>query len=58
VTVLDAAHTLDANYHGEVLVILINLGQEGFAVVRGAPIALLVIAPVLVVQTEWPVTAE
>jgi dUTP pyrophosphatase len=52
VTVLNAPGTIDASYRGEIHVILINFGTEPFVVERGAPIALLVISPVLAVQTE------
>jgi len=47
VTVLNAPGTIDADYRGEVMVILINLGTEPFAVVRGMRIAQLIIAPVV-----------
>ncbi len=46
VTVLNAPGTIDADYRGEVRVILVNLGQEPFAVARGDRIAQLVVAPV------------
>ena len=46
VTVLNSPGTIDSDYRGEVAVILINLGQEPFRVVRGLRIAQLVIAPV------------
>lgn len=45
VTVLNAPGTIDADYRGEIGVILINLGAEDFTVTRGARIAQLVIAP-------------
>jgi dUTP pyrophosphatase len=44
VTVLNSPGTIDADYRGEVLVILVNLGAEPFAVERGARIAQLVLA--------------
>jgi dUTP pyrophosphatase len=47
VTVLNTPGTIDADYRGEILVILINLGSESFTVRRGMRIAQLVIAPVL-----------
>lgn len=47
VTVLNAPGTIDADYRGEVMVILINLGAEPFAVTRGMRIAQLTIAPVV-----------
>ncbi|MDJ0930392.1 dUTP diphosphatase [Breoghania sp.] len=46
VTVLNTPGTIDADYRGEIKVILINLGQEPFEVTRGARIAQLVVAPV------------
>ena len=46
VTVLNAPGTVDADYRGEVGVLLINHGQEPFVIVRGERIAQLVIAPV------------
>jgi dUTP pyrophosphatase len=45
VTVLNAPGTIDSDYRGEILVLLINLGDEPFEIVRGARIAQLVIAP-------------
>ena len=45
ITVLNSPGTVDADYRGEVGVILINLGQESFAVSRGMRIAQMVIAP-------------
>jgi dUTP pyrophosphatase len=45
VTVLNAPGTIDADYRGEVQVLLINLGGEPFAVTRGMRIAQLVVAP-------------
>ncbi|MGB8633456.1 MAG: dUTP diphosphatase [Xanthobacteraceae bacterium] len=47
VTVLNAPGTIDADYRGEILVILINHGSETFEVTRGTRIAQLVIAPVV-----------
>ncbi|SDB51227.1 dUTP diphosphatase [Bauldia litoralis] len=46
VTVLNAPGTIDADYRGEVKVILINHGSDPFVVERGMRIAQLVIAPV------------
>lgn len=45
ITVLNAPGTIDADYRGEVGVILANLGQASFTVSRGDRIAQLVIAP-------------
>jgi dUTP diphosphatase len=47
VTVLNTPGTIDADYRGEIFVILINLGAEPFAVTRGMRIAQLVLAPVM-----------
>ncbi len=46
ISVLNAPGTIDADYRGEVGVILINLGDEPFSIERGMRIAQLVIAPV------------
>jgi dUTP pyrophosphatase len=46
ITVLNSPGTIDADYRGEIQVILVNLGAEPFRVERGMRIAQLVIAPV------------
>jgi dUTP pyrophosphatase len=46
VTILNAPGTIDADYRGEVHVLLVNLGSEPFVVTRGMRIAQLVIAGV------------
>ena len=46
VTVLNSPGTVDADYRGEIKVLLINFGGEDFAVTRGTRIAQMVIAPV------------
>jgi dUTP diphosphatase len=46
VTVLNAPGTIDADYRGEVKVIVINLGETPFTVTRGMRIAQMVVAPV------------
>ena len=46
ITVLNTPGTIDADYRGEVKVILINMGQEDFTIERGMRIAQMVIAPV------------
>ena len=46
VTVLNSPGTIDADYRGEVQVLLVNLGTEPFAVTRGMRLAQLVVAPV------------
>jgi dUTP pyrophosphatase len=50
ITVLNSPGTVDADYRGEIQVILVNLGRESFVVERGQRIAQLVIAPVLHAQ--------
>jgi dUTP pyrophosphatase len=51
VTCLNTPGTIDADYRGEVKVILVNLGEEDFTIRRGERIAQLVVAPV--VQASW-----
>jgi dUTP pyrophosphatase len=51
VTCLNTPGTVDADYRGEVKVILINHGEEDFTIRRGDRIAQLVVAPV--VQAQW-----
>ena len=51
VTCLNTPGTIDADYRGEVKVILINLGEEDLTIRRGDRIAQLVVAPV--VQARW-----
>jgi dUTP pyrophosphatase len=46
VTVLNAPGTVDADYRGEVVVLLVNLGEEPVAIEPGERIAQLVVAPV------------
>ncbi|HUW73035.1 MAG TPA: dUTP diphosphatase [Methyloceanibacter sp.] len=46
VTVLNSPGTIDADYRGEVKVLLVNLGSERFLIQRGDRIAQAVIAPV------------
>lgn len=51
IIVPNAPGTIDADYRGEVKVILANIGEEDFPIKRGDRIAQLVIAPV--VRAEW-----
>lgn len=46
VTVLNSPGTIDADYRGEIQVILINLGNAPFVVKRGERIAQMIVAPV------------
>lgn len=50
ITVLNTPGTIDADYRGEVKVILINLGSEPFEINRGERIAQMIVAPVLQAQ--------
>jgi dUTP pyrophosphatase len=52
VTVLNTPGTIDADYRGEVCVVLINHGSHPFVVRRGERIAQLVISPVTRVRVE------
>lgn len=47
VTVLNSPGTVDADYRGEVKVVLVNLGQDPVTISRGMRIAQMVIAPVM-----------
>ena len=49
-TVLNAPGTVDADYRGEIQVLLVNLGAESVSITRGMRIAQMVIAPVTRVQ--------
>jgi dUTP pyrophosphatase len=51
VTLLNSPGTIDADYRGEIGVILINLGEAPFAIGRGDRIAQLIVAPV--VRVAW-----
>jgi dUTP pyrophosphatase len=46
-TVLNAPGTIDADYRGEIQVLLLNAGREAVTITRGMRIAQLVIAPVV-----------
>jgi dUTP pyrophosphatase len=56
VTVLNSPGTVDADYRGEVKVILVNLGSEPYVVRRGERIAQLVVAPCT--RIEWQLREE
>jgi len=51
ISVLNAPGTIDADYRGEVGVILINLGTDSVTLNRGDRIAQMVVAPI--VQAQW-----
>ena len=46
ITLANAPGTIDADYRGELKVILVNLGAEDFPIRRGDRIAQLILAPV------------
>ncbi|QGR02584.1 dUTP diphosphatase [Ehrlichia ruminantium] len=46
ITVLNTPGTIDADYRGEIMVILINLGNESYTINYGDRIAQMVIAPI------------
>lgn len=51
ISVPNAPGTVDSDYRGELKVILVNLGSEPFAIVRGDRVAQLVLAPVT--RASW-----
>lgn len=62
VTVLNSPGTIDADYRGEIGVILINHGDTAFTISRGMRVAQMVVAPVaqatLVETAELPATTR
>ena len=56
VTVLNSPGKIDADYRGEIAVLLINLGTEPVEITRGMRIAQMVIAPVI--QAQWQEVTE
>ncbi|MDQ0059715.1 dUTP pyrophosphatase [Paenibacillus harenae] len=52
ITCLNSPGTIDADYRGEVKVLLVNLGQEPFTIMRGERIAQMVFQQVPVVTIE------
>jgi dUTP pyrophosphatase len=56
ITILNSPGTIDADYRGEVRVILANLGGAPVTIARGERIAQLIIAPVS--RAEWQVVSE
>ncbi len=51
ITVLNTPGTIDADYRGEIMVLLINLGEDDFEIKKGERVAQAVIAPVI--QAEF-----
>ena len=58
VTVLNTPGTIDADYRGEIKVILINHGEAPFEIRRGDRIAQMVVAPVTAVSFELRETLD
>ncbi|MGB0145887.1 MAG: dUTP diphosphatase [Flavobacteriaceae bacterium] len=56
ITVLNAPGTIDADYRGEIGVILVNLSQEPFTIEHGDRVAQLVIAKHE--RADWTITDE
>ncbi len=52
ISLINAPGTIDSDYRGEVMVPLVNHGQEAFTITRGERIAQLIIAPVLQVSVQ------
>ena len=52
ISVLNTPGTIDADYRGEIKVILINLGQEPFKVEKGLRIAQMVVCPIVQAQLK------
>ena len=52
ITVLNTPGTIDADYRGEIKVILINLGKEKFIIKNGERIAQMVVCPVVQAYLE------
>ncbi len=50
ITVLNSPGTIDADYRGEVQILLINHGQQPFEITRGMRIAQMIVAPVQQVE--------
>ena len=53
-TVLNSPGTIDADYRGEIGVVLVNHGESPYTVRRGDRIAQLVVAPIA--RAAWQVT--
>ena len=52
ISVLNTPGTIDADYRGEIKVILINLGQETFKIEKGFRIAQMVVCPIVQAQLK------
>ncbi len=58
VTVLNAPGTIDADYRGEIQVLLVNLGGDSFTVLRGMRIAQLIIAATMQAMIFQTITLD
>jgi len=56
ITLANTPGTIDEDYRGELKIILVNLGDESFAIARGDRIAQLVLAPVI--RAQWSEVEE
>ncbi len=56
ISIPNAPGTIDADYRGQVMVALVNLGGEPFTITRGMRIAQLIVKPVP--RTHWQVVNE
>lgn len=52
ITVVNAPGTIDSDYRGEIVVLLVNLGQESYTIAPGERVAQMVIAPVVQATIE------
>ena len=58
ITCLNTPGTIDSDYRGELKVILINHGQDGFTIARGERIGQMVLAPVTRIVWEQVATLD
>jgi dUTP pyrophosphatase len=58
ISLVNTPGTIDADYRGEIKVLLINLSQETFTVTRGMRIAQMIVAPVSRVQWQQAETLD
>ena len=52
VTVVNAPGTIDSDYRGEIVVLLVNLGRQAHVIAPGDRVAQMVIAPVVQAKVE------
>ncbi|MDA0938868.1 MAG: dUTP diphosphatase [Proteobacteria bacterium] len=56
VTIINTPGTIDADYRGEIMIPLINLGEEDYIIERGMRIAQMLVAPVT--KINWSIEEE